>query len=81
MYCIFLSYKYSVQYLGDTLSYIAAWEILKEGQLDEWRTPVYPLILGIFKTLFGDTKYLQYVVLFQHFIFLISIKYFDILSF
>lgn len=81
LYCIFLSYKYSVQYLGDTLSYIAAWEILKEGQLDEWRTPVYPLILGIFKTLFGDTKYLQYVVLFQHFIFLISIKYFHILSF
>lgn len=80
VYCIFLLYKYRIQFLGDTLSYLAAGDLLIDGHIDEWRTPVYPLLLGCFKLLFGSSNYLLYVVLFQHFIFLISIRYFHKLS-
>lgn len=80
LYCLFLLYKYRIQYLGDTLSYLAAWDMLLDGHIDEWRTPVYPLLLGFFKLTFGSSNYLLYVVLFQYFVFLISIIYFHRLT-
>ena len=80
VYCIFLLYKYRLQYFADTLSYLSAWDMLIDGHIDEWRTPVYPLLLGIFKFIFGNSKYLQYIVLFQYIIYFISIKYFHRLT-
>ena len=80
VYCIFLLYKYRIQFLGDTVSYLAAWDMLIDGHIDEWRTPVYPLLLGCFKFFFGSSNYLLYIVLFQYFIFLISIRYFHRLT-
>ena len=80
LYCLLLLYKYKILFLGDTLSYLAAWDILTDGHIDEWRTPVYPILLGLFKLIFGNNNYLQYVVLFQHFIYLISINYFHRLT-
>lgn len=80
VYCIFLLYKYRIQFSADTLSYLSAWDMLIDGHIDEWRTPVYPLLLGFLKLLFESSNYLHYVVLLQYFIYLISIKYFHRLT-
>ena len=68
------------QWYSDTLSYIAAWDVISNYQIDMWRTPVYPIFLGILKTLFGIENYLFIGTIIQHFIFLISIYYFYQLS-
>lgn len=77
-YCLFLTYLYRVDISFDTPSYINAWSTLQECQIDKWRTPVYPVFLGIMNNIFGD-YYLYYVVLIQHIVFLISIRYFYLL--
>ena len=59
----------------DTQSYIRAWDNISNGHLDELRTPVYPIYLGVMKTLFGD-KFETYAVLGQYVIFLLSIAAF-----
>ncbi len=75
VYCLFLTYLFRVDISFDTPSYINAWSTLQECQIDKWRTPVYPLFLGMMSFFFGD-YYLYYVVGLQHVVFLISIRYF-----
>ncbi len=75
IYCIILLLVYKVQFSCDSQSYISAWEMFKSGNIDRWRTPVYPFILGFMKFIFGDTHYLLFTVIAQHLIFWVSIKY------
>lgn len=78
VYCLFLTYFYHVDISFDTPTYINAWSTLQECHIDKWRTPVYPVFLGIMNIIFGD-YYLYYVVVIQHILFLISIRYFYLL--
>lgn len=55
----------------DATSYFNAAELIMHGEIDSFRTPVYPLILGIFKLLLGSqylvctaTVVLQWIVFF-----------------
>ena len=76
--CALMTYIFKVDISFDTYTYIDAWSSLLEGHIDKWRTPVYPIFLGVMKTICGN-HYLYYVVAIQHFVFLLSIKYFYLL--
>ncbi len=78
LFCIYLTYIFRVDISFDSPSYINAWQSFREGQIDIWRTPVYPVFLGLMHTLLGD-NYLYYVVGVQHLMFLVSIRYFYLL--
>lgn len=40
---------------GDTPSYISAWtDYISQGEIDNFRTPVYPVVIGIAQTLCGS---------------------------
>lgn len=43
-----------VAHLGDTTTYYQAWERLSTFHPDFMRPPVYPLIIGVLKTIFGQ---------------------------
>ena len=74
-YCLLLILKCGRQWDYDTDSYVAAWETISSLHLDLWRTPVYPLFIGLTKYLFGSYFLIVGTVI-QHLIFLISIRYF-----
>ena len=76
IYCIVLLLVYKVQLSGDSQSYISAWDIFRSGNIDMWRTPVYPFFLGFLNMVFGDEYYLLMAVIIQHIIFLISVRFF-----
>lgn len=76
--CVYYTYLFKVDTPFDTHTYIEAWSSLLEGHLDKWRTPVYPVFLGLMRTICGD-NYMYYVVVIQHLVFLVSIKYFYLL--
>lgn len=78
-YCILLIFKCGRQWDYDTNSYVAAWEAISSFHLDLWRTPVYPLFIGLTKYLFGS-HFLMAGIIIQHLIFLISIRYFYMLT-
>ena len=80
IYCVVLLFVYQVQFSGDSQSYISAWEIIKNGSIDMWRTPVYPFFLGVLNMIFGDAHYLLIAVIIQHIVFLISVRYFYLLA-
>lgn len=80
LHCIFLIIFCGRQWYSDTASYIVAWDVISKFEIDMWRTPVYPIFLGILKTILGNDDYLFYGTIIQHFIFLISIYYFHQLS-
>ncbi len=79
IYCIIILFVYKVQLSGDAQSYISAWEVFKNGSIDMWRTPVYPIFLGFLKSLFGNAHYLLIAVVVHHLVFLVSIRYFYLL--
>lgn len=56
---------------GDSNSYIMAFVTLASGKLDLLRTPIYPLILGVLKLVFGK-GFIQATIVLQVVIFLIS---------
>lgn len=60
----------------DGPSYITAWNSFSQGNIDVLRTPIYPIYLGIIKTLFGESSFQIIVICIQHLIFLLSIRYF-----
>lgn len=72
--CVLMIYIFKVDVSFDTYTYIEAWSSLSDGHIDKWRTPVYPLFLGLMNTMCGE-KYLYYVVIVQHLAFLFSIRY------
>lgn len=60
----------------DAPSYISAFDVFMGGQLDSYRTPVYPFVLGTMKLLVGESAFLMATVVFQHLMFLLSIWFF-----
>lgn len=75
LHCILLIYKCGIQWDYDTASYISAWENISSFHIDIWRTPVYPLFIGITKAFF-EANFLMAAAIIQHIVFLISIWYF-----
>ena len=73
--CILLFIFCGRQWDYDTQSYIKAWENISSIHIDIWRTPVYPLFIGITQKCFGS-YYLMAGTIIQHLVFLISILYF-----
>lgn len=72
--CFIMTCIFKVDISFDTHTYINAWSSLQDGYVDKWRTPVYPLVLGLMKAICGD-YYLYSVVIIQHFVFLVSIRF------
>ena len=60
----------------DSSSYIQAWEVLLNGEIDKWRTPIYPIFLGIIQSIIGEEQFYTATICMQHLIFLLSIRYF-----
>lgn len=75
-HCLLLIFICGRQWYPDTTSYVAAWDTWSSFQIDQWRPPVYPLFIGIIKSIFGQEYYLLWVTIIQHIIFLISINFF-----
>ena len=68
--------RFGALYYPDTNSYYDAWaNNLIAGRIDVWRTPVYPIFLGLVKWIFGRYSDFMAICL-QHLIFLVSIRYF-----
>lgn len=64
---------------NDTHSYLRAWDNISSGQLDTFRTPLYPIFLGSLKGMFG--KAWDWVaIIVQYLVFLLSIRYFYLLT-
>ena len=67
---------WGVEYAGDSYSYLKSWDdSWSKGIMDEFRTPIYPVFLGILKIVFGKHFDIICIIL-QHCIFIYSIKYF-----
>ena len=70
---IFLWYN-GPTYDLDTPSYIAAVNQIWNGELDVFRTPIYPWFIGLFNLIFKDSGEIA-LVIFQLIVFLFSCKY------
>lgn len=57
----------------DSYSYYDAFDVLATGRPDACRTPLYPMIVGILRTVFGMRISLALVYIFQSVLFLLSI--------
>jgi len=78
--CLLLILECGQQFNYDTESYITAWSSFSSLNIDKWRTPIYPLFLGLTKSIFGSEYYLFIGTILQHILFIISIRYFYLLS-
>ena len=78
--CLLLLIHCGRQYFPDTCSYLIAWDNLGNGQIDKWRTPIYPIFLGLLKTIFGQDRFPIYAVILQFLFFLVSIYFFNKLA-
>ena len=74
-FCIYLIHKDGVLIDFDTISYIKAWDNFSLGKIDLWRTPTYPLFLGVLMWFFGE-KFMLAAIVIQFVLFIISIYYF-----
>lgn len=63
---------FGVTHHPDTDSYLRAIDVYANGQLDELRTPIYPLFLLSMKSLVGN-NFLIATICLQHIVFLISV--------
>lgn len=61
---------------NDTWSYLEAWQVIKTGHISVFRTPLYPIILGVFYEIFGQHGVFWATTLLQYSILFISIKYY-----
>lgn len=57
----------------DSGSYEQAWLLLKQGNLDDFRTPVYPFLCGILSDMFGPGSFRPVLYIIQCFVFILSI--------
>jgi hypothetical protein len=64
-----------IQYTIDSYSYKDAWTTLLNGEIPTFRTPPYPIFIGIIGAIFGRYGDVA-VVIIQSLIYLVSIKYF-----
>lgn len=76
IWCIIIIIFVDISIPPDGPGYIKAWDVFVNGKIDILRTPVYPIYLGVFKTLFGSEHFLLFSVIGQHIIYLISIYFF-----
>lgn len=60
----------------DTPSYYKAFDVLMSGKLDAYRTPLFPLLVGLFRAIFGMRISIVMVYVFQSYLFLLSIGWF-----
>jgi hypothetical protein len=65
---------------SDTDTYYAAWDTICSGKIDAFRTPLYPVFIGLAKAVFGDFAGKIVVWIIQSAIFLCSIKWMKFLS-
>lgn len=73
---IILILTWGVHIAIDTPTYVYAWDnSFSNGIIDILRTPIYPLILGLTKAIFGENFYWATIVL-QHCVLIISVIYF-----
>lgn len=70
---IFMTGRYEA---GDTVTYFNAWDRLLSGMPDPLRTPVYPLIAGSLRAVFGSGGGAVVLCLAQCALFLCSIRWF-----
>lgn len=61
---------------SDTESYFNAYENYINGDIDAYRTPIYPLFIGIIRTITSESLCYTFIILIQAIIFLISVHYF-----
>lgn len=59
----------------DTPSYYEGYDVLMSGRLHAYRTPLYPLIIGLTRDLCGQKFSIVAVYIFQSLLFLFSIKW------
>ncbi|MBQ4291584.1 MAG: glycosyltransferase family 39 protein [Muribaculaceae bacterium] len=67
--------KYGVLTTADTESYINAFDVYMSGGIDKFRTPIYPIFLGIMKGIFGSHFPLATIIV-QHIIFIATLPFF-----
>lgn len=72
--CFLMTIIFKVDVSFDTYTYIDAWSSFQDGIIDKWRTPIYPVFLGLMKAFFG-INFLYFVVAIQHLFYLVSIRY------
>lgn len=72
---IILILGWGVQETLDSPTYVSAWDNIANGKIDIFRTPVYPIFLGVMKNIFGE-YFLEGAICVQHIIFLLSLRYF-----
>lgn len=61
---------------GDTPSYFNAWPALKGFRPDVARTPVYPLVITVFRVVFGLDAGGMMTAIFQWLVFFVAVNYF-----
>lgn len=61
---------------SDTVTYFSAFDTLCSGQLDSFRTPIYPIFVGSLRFVFGSAIGRIIAVLIQIAVFLMSISWF-----
>ena len=60
----------------DTKSYLDAYDNLRNGELDPFRTPIYPLFIGFIRSIITTPYCYMVIMLIQIAIFIISVHYF-----
>ncbi len=74
---ILLIFLIGVKGTIDSVTYIDAWDnSISCGLIDECRTPIYPIFLGLVKAIAGESSY-TLAIIFQHVVFLVSVIYFN----
>lgn len=61
---------------NDSSGYEKAWDVLLLGNIDKFRTPAYPIFLGLIKSVVHEHYFYLATIILQHFIFLLSIPCF-----
>ncbi len=46
--------RYGIPFSPDTWTYVDAYDSLRNGEIDMWRTPLFPAIIGLCKAIAGD---------------------------
>lgn len=70
-FIIYFFYLGQPNYWIDTYTYLDAVPYVMQGEPDIWRTPVYPLIIGVLKAIFGSNWDVAMIIS-QFLIFLVS---------
>ena len=74
---LFIYLLWGPQFNGiDSQTYMVAWDSILSGNIDKWRTPTYPIFIGLFKSIIEDKNVFILIILAQYLLFFISIRYF-----